>query len=68
MWKSVNEPPEEGSKVALLCKDNLAGETFFSTGIYYKGKFHNNWSLDLIAQYYIVLPEEPNEGEVDGRN
>lgn len=68
MWKSVNEPPEEGSKVALLCKDNLAGETFFSTGIYYKGKFHNNWSLDLIAQYYIVLPEEPNEGELDGRN
>jgi hypothetical protein len=56
-WIPIEEVPEENCHVVLWCVDNMTGERIFSTGVFYNGKLHNDWSFDLIALKYMVLAE-----------
>ena len=58
-WKGMHNPPTYDCRVVLECMDRSGGDRCFSTGVYYQGKLHDDWSFELVALRYMVL--EPFE-------
>lgn len=59
-WKPIDELPEKDCYVVLECIDTY-GDRCYATGVFYKGKVHNDMCFDWVNVRYAVLSEYVQE-------